>query len=670
MGASRFIGRVCSIVNKWNRKTIAALTALTMLTAPSAALAADISVFVDGIGQNDEVSPYLKSGRTLVPLRGVLETLGATVSWNQAEQTAVVSKGERSVVLTVGSRAVTVNGEKGMLDIAPELRNGRLMVPFRTVLEAFGAAVKWDSVNSAVRVLSEERKDKTLNLSLSGDVHSMDSAMAANRSQLTLLQQTGEGLVRRDEFGHLVPGMAKKWDISPDGLTCTFQLREGAKWSDGSKVTARDFEYAWKRAIDPKTGSAWAFQFYGIENAQKANEGKGAVSEVGVRAIDDVTLQVTLEKPQAYFLEMLAEPVFQPQKQSFVEAAGKGYGTAAAKTLANGPFKLADWQPERSMRLEKNEHYWDRENVSLEQVNYLVNRKPELEAILYKDGTIDRMPLDATNFDDWNGAPTFSVAPRDIVTYLEFNQQGPKLLQNAKIRRALAYAVDGQALTDIVYQDGKFGALGLVPMGLTDSEGRDFRVEGGDLMRRDINTPLVAKQLWDEGLKEVGLKNSPVLRLLNQDTVQQKKASEFMKQSWKTHLGLEVELENVPYKTKLERVHAKRDYDIVLSTWAGDFNDPMSFLEMCTTGHSYNNSNYSREEYDTLIANAKKEGTNRDSRLRLLHDAEELLIEDMPVAPLYHYRDAYLTQPYVKGWRDYGHGALYDLKYVQIEGRN
>lgn len=424
MGASINGSKGVIFLYKWNKHMTASLTALTLLAVPTTSLAAGISVHVDGIARQYEVAPYLKNSRTLVPLRGVLEDLGATVSWDETAQSAAVTKGERSVVLRLGNRVVTVNGQKSELDVAPE------------------------------------------------------------------------------------------------------------------------------------------------------------------------------------------------------------------------------------------------------QVNYFVNRQSELASALFHEGTIDRMPLTRENYDDLNGGPMFSVAPRDTVYYLEFNLAGPKLLQNAKIRRALAYAVDGSALTDIVYQDGKFGALGLVPMGLADYQGRDFRKEGGDLMRRDLNTALTAKQLWQEGLAEVGLKAAPRLKLLNYDSKLQQTASEFIKQSWEYNLGIEVELENVPFKTKLERVNSKKDYEITVSGWAGDYNDPLTFLDIFTSGHDFNNSGYSNQAYDQLISDAKKEVTNSSERLALLHDAEKLLLEDMSVAPLIHYREAYMTRPYVKGWRDYGHGAQYDLKYVHIEGRN
>ena len=187
-----------------------------------------------------------------------------------------------------------------------------------------------------------------------------------------MFQQTNEGLVRLDDKGVAQPGVAEKWDVSKDGLTYTFTLRDNAKWSDGSKVTAQDFEYSWKRTLDPKTAAQYAFMVGWVKGGNAFMGGKGSVDEVGVKAKDDKTLVVTLENPVPFFVEQMAFPTFFPQKKEFVEKQGDKYGTDADKQLYNGPFKLTSWVHEQSATIEKNENYWDAAKVKLEKVNYTV----------------------------------------------------------------------------------------------------------------------------------------------------------------------------------------------------------------------------------------------------------------------------------------------------------
>ncbi|MGB8954886.1 MAG: ABC transporter substrate-binding protein [Tumebacillaceae bacterium] len=641
-------------MHKWNKRMIAMMPAMMLLAVPSTSLAMDISVHVDGRKQHYDVAPYLKDDRTLVPLRGIFESLGANVQWDAATDTITATKGDRTVRLRIGSRIVMLNGQQVELEAPPEVTDGRTMVPIRLISQALGADVKWDSLFNAVRITSADRLDKTLNLVLKKAPTSLDSLQATGSDNVDFLQQTGEGLVRLDQHGKIVPGVAESWIVEPDKRSYTFRLRDNAKWSDGTQVTAQDFEYAWKRAVDPTVDSPYSYLFWGINRAYNYNQGQGPRDDVGVRAIDDRTLKVYLGEPQTYFLQLLTGPAFFPQREASLE-------------LYNGPFKLVDWEGDRSLLLKKNENYWDHDHVQLEQVNFIVNPETQWNDTLYADGVIDRLPLNRDNYEKWDGKLGFKSTARDTVFFINFNQQGPKVLQNKNIRKALTYAVSGQALANVILHDGSYGANAFVPPSVADDNGQFFQQQEADLLQRDQNAPK-AKTFLEAGMKELGLTEFPKLHLLVHDTPTSQKQGEFIRGMWREELGIDVELEYAPFKEAVQR-QMKHDYDLSVAGWQGDYNDPLIFMEPFTTGDTFNDRGYSRKEFDQLIADVRKE-TDIEKRTALLHEAEKMLLDDLPIAPLYFTSSSFVTQPYVKGMIDHGHGALYDLKYVHIEGRN
>jgi oligopeptide transport system substrate-binding protein len=507
--------------------------------------------------------------------------------------------------------------------------------------------------------------EQVLNLYIGDDLPSMDVSKATDGYSFLMLANTMEGLVRLDKDGKAQPGIAESWEISPDSKTYTFKLRD-AKWSNGDPVTANDFVYSWKRTLNPATGSQYSFMLYWVKGAAEYNQGKGSAEEVGVKALDDKTLQVTLNNPTPFFLNQMAFPIFFPQNQKIVEEKGADYGTSAENILSNGPFKMTDWTHDTSVTLEKNADYWDASAVSLEKVNFQVVKDSTAAVNMYEAGQLDRVALVRDHVDRYKDTEEFSLQPELTNGYLIFNPN-VKGLNNAKIRTAMTWAIDRDMYADIVYHNGTVGATGFVPIGTSDSAGGEFRKTAGDTLTK--HTAEEAKKMLEDGLKEVGMKAEDLkLKFLVDDSDVAKKASELLQEQWRSKLGIQVEVEAVPFKLRLEK-ERNMDYQIGLSLWGADYNDPMTFLDLFVKGGEFNKVQYNNPKYDELINLAKAE-SDVQKRAKYLAEAEKILMTDMPVGPVFFRGKAYATKPYVKGLITFPYGVDYDLKYVKIEGKN
>ena len=506
--------------------------------------------------------------------------------------------------------------------------------------------------------------EQVLNLTFASEVPTLDLSLATDSASFTVLGQINEGLTRLDETGKVVPGVAKDWKISPDGLTYTFNLRDDAKWSDGSAVTAKDFEYSWKRTLDPKTGSSYAFMVEWVKGGEAYNSGKGTADDVAVKAIDDKTLEVKLETAKPYFLDQMAFPVFFPLKKDFVEKQGKQFGADGDKILSNGPFVMSKWEHEVSMELKKNDGYWDKDKVKLNTVNFLVVKDQGALENLYQSGQIDRFTLMREQVDTYKNTPEYSRSNDLASGYFLFNENR-KIFSNKKIRLAMTYAVNADQYADVIYHDGSTGANGLVPPGTRGLNG-EFRTENGDVMKRSENAPK-AKQLLQEGLKELGLSEFPAVKLLMSDTDSAKKGAEFVKEEWRKNLGINVDIENVPFKLRLKRT-TERDYDVVFTNWLGDYNDPMTFLDMWVTKNDQNKGDWSNAKYDELVKGAQVE-PDAKKRMEALYQAEKILMDEMPIGPVYFSATSSVTRPYVKNYVPRNSGPEMDLKTTYIEGK-
>ena len=477
-----------------------------------------------------------------------------------------------------------------------------------------------------------------------------------------------EGIYRIGKNSKVEPGLATKTEVSKDGLTYTFTLRKNDKWSNGDPVTAQDFVYSWRRTVDPKTGSQYAYLFDGIANANDIIAGKKAVDTLGIKAEGKYKLVVTLEKKLPYFKLLMGFPVFFPQNQNVVEKYGKKYGTAAKYLVYNGPFKMEGWSGSNlSWKLVKNKNYWDKKDVKLSQINFSVNKSTTTSYNLYQSKKLDYTPLSTEQAKQLKGKDGYKVLKEARTNYLEFNETN-KVFANKKIRQALSYAVNRQVLADKVLGAGTLPSLGIVSRDLAFNKGKDFAVAAKTTAGVTYNKAK-AQKLLKEGLAEVG-QSKLSFTLLGDDTDVSKQVTESLQsQIQQTLPDVDVSVSNVPFKTRLQRSE-DGDFDVVVSAWGADFADPISFLDLFTSDNSYNNGKWKNAEYDKLITASKTtDAGNVDKRWDDMVKASKILSEDQGVAPLYQLNVAYMLNPSVKGVIQNTAGVTWSFKDAYIANK-
>ena len=532
-------------------------------------------------------------------------------------------------------------------------------------LVALGLALTACGSNSSKSGLADKQ---VLNWSYASELPSMDLSTATDTISFDQLNSTMEGIYRIGKNSKVEPGLATKTEVSKDGLTYTFTLRKNDKWSNGDPVTAQDFVYSWRRTVDPKTGSQYAYLFDGIANANDIIAGKKAVDTLGIKAEGKYKLVVTLEKKLPYFKLLMGFPVFFPQNQNTVEKYGKKYGTAAKYLVYNGPFKMEGWSGSNlSWKLVKNKNYWDKKDVKLSQINFSVNKSTTTSYNLYQSKKLDYTPLSTEQAKQLKGKDGYQVLKEARTNYLEFNETN-KVFANKKIRQALSYAVNRQVLADKVLGAGTLPSLGIVSRDLAFNKGKDFAVAAKTTAGVTYNKAK-AQKLLKEGLAEVG-QSKLSFTLLGDDTDVSKQVTESLQsQIQQTLPDVDVSVSNVPFKTRLQRSE-DGDFDVVVSAWGADFADPISFLDLFTSDNSYNNGKWKNAEYDKLITASKTtDAGNVDKRWDDMVKASKILSEDQGVAPLYQLNVAYMLNPSVKGVIQNTAGVTWSFKDAYIANK-
>ena len=508
----------------------------------------------------------------------------------------------------------------------------------------------------------DKTESQSLNITATADIPTLDSTKAHDGVAFTVLNNVTEGLYRQDENHLPIPALATEHKESEDKVVHTFTLRE-SKWSNGEPVTAQDFEYAWKRVM--KEDSPYAFMFItaGIKNAEAIMNKEQDAEELGIKAIDEKTLEVTLEAPNALFQTLLTFPTFLPQNQKFVEEKGDQYALESDGILFNGPFKLVEWTHEQGWKYEKNEDYWDAASVNLDNINVYVVKDPSTGVNLYETDKVDRVLLSSALVDQYKEDANFENILEPEIIFLRFNHNHP-VLGNADIRRAVNMAIDKQSLTDVILKNGSTPLNGVVPSGFFKSpEGKDFRELNGD-----INTGTIeeAQALWEKGLKETGQKDVTV-SINIADSDDHKKVAEYLQAQLEDNLpGFKLEIKAVPFAQRLE-IEKAVEYDLSLSSWGPDYSDPMTYLDMWLKGGSANRMDYHNPELDALVTQARNE-TDLSKRYQMLLDIEKiLLVEDAAIAPLYQEGTAILMRSKIKDLLVHPTGASFTYKWTSIE---
>ncbi|MGC5324339.1 peptide ABC transporter substrate-binding protein [Brevibacillus sp. SYSU BS000544] len=482
---------------------------------------------------------------------------------------------------------------------------------------------------------------KTLKLNLHSEPPTADPGLAEDTTSGAIVRATFDGLTRTGDDGKPHESAAEKVDVSADLKTYTFTLREG-KWSNGDPVTAHDFEYAWKRALDPKTASNYAYQLYFIKDGEKFNKGQGkSIDDVGVKALDDKTLQVQLENPTPFFLELTAFYTYYPVNQKVV--TGNANWAAEAKThVGNGPFKMVEWEHKSKLILEKNEHYWDKDAVKLDRIEFSMVEDENTELAMYDNGEIDwagsplsSLPTDAMQALKASGKMT--TVPISGTYMYKFNTEKPPF-NNVKIRKAFVYALNRQAIIDNVTQANQQPALGFIPD--SNSVGNSPFFQDNDVEK--------AKQYLAEGMKELGITSLPPISLSFNTSEAHKKIAESVQDQWKKALGVDVKLENKEWKVYIEDMH-QGNFQIGRMGWLADYNDPLTFLDLFKDKDGGNNdTRWENQKYKDALNKSATEA-DPEKRKKLLAEAEQVLMEDMPILPIYYYTQSWVKKDSVKG---------------------
>ena len=501
------------------------------------------------------------------------------------------------------------------------------------------------------------------------DPKSIDPALNAAVDGSTVIVNAFEGLMKLDEKDKAIPGVAEKYEMSKDGLTYTFHLRKDAKWSDGKAVTANDFEYAWKRALNPDTAAEYAYQMYYVKNGEAYNNKKAKVEDVGVKAKDASTLEVTLEAPTLYFLELMAFPTYMPVRQDVVEK-NKDWAIKPETYICNGAFKMKEWKPKDVIVFEKNTNYYDASKIKLTSLSYklledqnaLLNgfNTGQLDVIqgppqdqipsLVKSGKAKIFPQVGTYFYCINVSPEAA----------KINPEAAKALGDARVRKALTLAINRKDIVESVAKGGQIPAAAWVSVGLFDAKGKEFKKEyykpEGDIAE--------AKKLLAEAGYPDG-KNFPKFTLMYNTGAGHESIAAAVQEMWKQNLGITgMELKNQEFKV-FQKTRQDKQYSIARHGWLGDYTDPMTFMDMWVTGGGNNDAGYSNAKYDEKVNGAKKE-TDPAKRMTLMREAEDILMEDMPIIPIYHYTVVSCIKPNVKGVRLSPLGQTY-FQNVTIE---
>ncbi|GIP19039.1 oligopeptide-binding protein OppA [Paenibacillus montaniterrae] len=488
-------------------------------------------------------------------------------------------------------------------------------------------------------------------VNLSTEPPTLDPAQATDQVSFTVINAIYEGLTILDENGDVQPGIAEKWDVSEDGKTYTFKIRSDAKWSNGDPVTAHDFEFSWKRALDPllvPEPSQYAYQLYYIEGAEAYNTGEGSVDDVAVKAEDDHTLVVTLVAPTIYFESLLSTAIYFPVHQSVKE--NEAFAAAANTMITNGPFTMTDWKRNTSITLEPSDSYYGRDQIKFSKVSFTMVNDSSSELNMYETGKLDyaghptgSLPSDQFASLQQKYPDEFKIKGTASLYYYLINTTEPPFT-NKKVRQALSLAVNRNDLTEKVTLGGQIPAYGLVPPGIKGVEDEYRNEVNGDYFKEDLE---LAKQLLAEGLAEEGLTQLPAFSITFNTNDLHLKVAEAIVDMWRNNLGIDVQIGNEEWGVFLDNRNAM-NYQVARAGWGADYNDPISFISLFTSKSGNNNTGYANAEYDELVERINHT-SEPEERVKLIADAEKLLIESHSIIPLYYYTNVYLMKPEVKG---------------------
>ncbi len=531
-------------------------------------------------------------------------------------------------------------------------------------------------------------EDVVFNWNIGADPATLDPTLNGASDGADVINQTFEGLVREIN-GIVYPGIAESWETSADGLTITFHLRE-SNWSDGTPLTADDFVYSWLHGMDPATASeySWIWEYTNVVGAMDfayAEEGATA-ADVGIRAVDDLTLEVKLVNPTSYFVSLTAFFHFMPVQQAAVEAGADGIWAKDPELyVSNGPFVLTEYTIGEGLKLVKNEEYWNAENVQIDIIDAVFIDDASTAYAAYNAGDLDFIPSVPTAEVPILIAESdeFYVFPLLGTYYYSFNMDPngdgentnhvlDGVWSNVKLRNALSYSIDREAITEVLGA-GQVPAGGFVPPGFLDDNEEDFFAVAGTygLVTDDGNfaeaVTLFAEAAAEMGMTVTELQDALELEELLYNTSEgHKLIAEMVQEMWQTNLGFTMPLANQEWAV-FQATRKAGDFSIARGGWLTDFMDPSGLLGIFDSNNAYNDPNYYNDAFDTLLGEAQAT-TDMSEHFTKLYEAQEMFMTDMPIIPVYHYTDTMLAKDYLVGWGRSVLGSI-DFSRATIEGK-
>lgn len=519
-----------------------------------------------------------------------------------------------------------------------------------------------NSAETEANSTASATKTKTLRYALTAEPPTLDPQLSNSIPSATVEYHIFDGLMRNCE-GEVKPAMAESYEMSDDGLTYTFHLRKDIKWSDGQPIKAQDFVYGMQRLMDPETASEYAFIGLVLKNGNNVNTGKMKPEELGVKAIDDTTLEITLEYQAEYFLSMLSMPSFVPCREDLVKKYGKDFAGEPENNVYNGPFVVSEWKHGDRIILKKNKDYWDADNIKLDEVEIITVADSNTQVAMYEQGELDFVDVPTELSANYTGKTVqYYDGAND---FIRLNMDGSNPLSNKNLRLAINYALNRkdyiQLTTNGIYEANTRYVLPQVK-GVSGDYGTEYPYEAFPVEGDEAK----AKEYLNTALSELKLSQASDinLELLTSDTETAKKEVEVIQSQLEKTLGIKITIKQVPYKQRLE-MEAKHEFQMVVSGWVPDYSDPYSYLELFISTSPYNEGSYNSKTYDDAMAKAVVT-TDPKERMDSLFTAEKTLCEDGAVVPLQLRRKEMLVSDKLKNLKTYFVGINYDYMYADI----
>jgi oligopeptide transport system substrate-binding protein len=517
-------------------------------------------------------------------------------------------------------------------------------------------------------------KKQVLNYASTADIPTLDPNLATDTTSTNVIDMTQSGLTRMHNNKYTWDLAAGAPKVSADKKTVTFTLRN-AKWSDGKPITAQDFVYGWQRQNDPAAKPAYNFLFAatGIKNAAQIEDPKnkkmyGKYNLLGVKALNAKTLQVKLDQPvPPFFYSILSQPQFLPLRADFVKKQGKKFGMGPSNLLYSGPFVLSSWKKGSGWTYKKNKSYWNAKATKLTQVNVQVQTSLATRVNLYKTGKTDFVNLtgDFTNSMKASNPKEIHKGLSSGTFFLYINQKTNKNLKNLNLRKAINAAIDRNSFVKVLFNDGSVGSNYVVPKGFaTGPDGKDFRGDN-PVNGYSAGTAKEAKTYWNKAKSELGIKKLN-LNFLSSDGDQYKQWDQYLAGQLEKNLpGVSVTINQQPWANYL-KLNQEFKFDLAFSGWFPDYQDPMTYLDMWTTGNPQNTTGWSNKKFDSLIKSAKTETGNPTKRWNDMLSAEKTMMADYPIVPIYQEGLTWAQKPTVKGLSQPAYGPQVDFSQTYI----